>query len=803
MIQSETLKKMMMRIISLLFFMALFLFGPAGRAAGEEPVTIRLWQIPIKNATTTDGKARRAIFERFLELHPHINILQASGIQLEQQEAMDAVLMAIAGGTAPDVLYVNFGRATKYIEQGLLAPLDKYVAEWEEDLNEKINPLVWPVIKQKGPPDGKEHIYAIPYGAPYVMGLQYRKDLFRKAGLNPDKPPRNWDEFYEYARALTLPEKGQYGWCNQLGMHGAYIFSNFIYQAGGDLVQLGEDGKWRAVYNNEAGVEALKFYHKLVRGKWTRDGKEYQGVVVLEGGHTSWGQGKVGMQFSPIREDSLFSSNTNPDLVGIAPMPAGPGGRRGAEFNQTMYGIFAGTKDQRKRLAAWEFIKFRASDEATRIFTKVFVEAGEAKYLNPKYLKKFGYPELVKEVMPGLAAIHEQAMAGAVAAPHGKNCDQIYYELVDPLDNVLLYDKVDYQAVLDRAVAHTNEKLIGEIPHKEMQRRRRIVWVVFAFLVLMVLFFIARYIRTVSQNIQSASQPGKSTCESNWHFRAVLFMLPAILSILVWQYYPLIRGTVMAFLDYRVMGGSKFIGIDNFVTAFWQPVFWIALKNTFIYVFLTIAIGFLLPVILALMLNEIPRGTLFFRIIYYLPMMTSPMVIMLLWKQFYLPTEAGLLNKLVMLLGMGAQTWLQDPRLAMICVIIPGIWGSMGAGCIIYLAALKSVPEELYEAAALDGAGVFRKVWNITFPRLRVLLIINFVGTFIGAFHATERILMMTGGGPLRATHVIGLEIFYNAFVYLKFGYATAMAWILGSMLIGFTLYQLRILRSVKFTTAK
>ena len=111
------------------------------------------------------------------------------------------------------------------------------------------------------------------------------------------------------------------------------------------------------------------------------------------------------------------------------------------------------------------------------------------------------------------------------------------------------------------------------------------------------------------------------------------------------------------------------------------------------------------------------------------------------------------------------------------------------------------VPEELYESSSIDGAGIWGKLRHVTYPTLSMLLIINFVGAFIGAFNATSNILVMTGGGPANATHVIGLEIFYNAYVYLRFGYATAIAWVLGSFLVGFTVLQLRILRDVRFTT--
>jgi multiple sugar transport system permease protein len=193
-------------------------------------------------------------------------------------------------------------------------------------------------------------------------------------------------------------------------------------------------------------------------------------------------------------------------------------------------------------------------------------------------------------------------------------------------------------------------------------------------------------------------------------------------------------------------------------------------------------------------------------------------VILFLWKQFYDPSENGLLNQL---LGQGAGLlnsltglfglpwrlpetvkidWLGDPSVAMLAVVLPGVWAGAGPGSIIYLAALKTISDELYEAADLDGASIWTKVRMITLPSLKPLIIINLVGAFIGAFKAMENIFVMTGGGPLYRTHTIGLEIWYNAFMYLKFGYATAAAWIMGAMLIGFTLYQLRILRDVRFS---
>ena len=183
-----------------------------------------------------------------------------------------------------------------------------------------------------------------------------------------------------------------------------------------------------------------------------------------------------------------------------------------------------------------------------------------------------------------------------------------------------------------------------------------------------------------------------------------------------------------------------------------------------------------------------------FRVLFYLPALTAGLVIMFLWKDlFFDASQDGLLNRIDRdLRHRPAQTWLQDPRLAMFCIILPGVWAGAGPGSIIYLAALKTVPEEMYEAAEIDGASTLQKVFQVTLSYLKPLIIINFIGAFIGTFQATQNIIVMTMGGPENATHTLSLEIWSNAFLYLKFGYATAMAWIMGSMLIGFTLYQLQ-----------
>ena len=238
------------------------------------------------------------------------------------------------------------------------------------------------------------------------------------------------------------------------------------------------------------------------------------------------------------------------------------------------------------------------------------------------------------------------------------------------------------------------------------------------------------------------------------------------------------------------------------------------MRISIIYALLFIALGFWAPIALALLLQEVPRGSTFFRIVFYLPAVLSGVVVIFLWKSFYAPQ--GLMNQLInlgvwllnLLPGVHLQelnyAWLERPGTALLCTLLPTVWVAIGPGCLIYLAALKTVPDELYEAADIDGAGIRRKVFNVALPSIRALIAINFIGAVIGAVRgASAFVLAMTGGAPFGehggATEVIGLKIFYTTFGQLQFGVGAAMAWVLGSMLIGFTVLQLQRLSRIEF----
>lgn len=498
----------------------------------------------------------------------------------------------------------------------------------------------------------------------------------------------------------------------------------------------------------------------------------------------------------------------NPDVVAATPVPAGPAGISSAEINAQMLGIFAGVKDKRVRDAAWEYLKFIGGKEAREVFTRTMVELGAAHLLNPLWLEEFGYSELAKIAPPGLAEAYRTTLESGTPEPYGKNCQFIYNYMSQPLDKLFYTDfeslpKAEGDALIQRilsaAVKETNERMLGQLPPEERERRNTISWVVAA--VVMIGFFV--FIRLVFRWMAQGAPKKSAAADRHRGKLAITFLFPALILILLWQYYPLLQGSLMAFQDYKIMGGSSWVGISNFADILFEKRFWHSLLNAFWFCALWMLMGFLPPVALAIILQEIPLGKMTFRVLFYIPAVVSGVVILFMWRGFYDPSPDGLLNRAIGLFGLPSQAWLQDPKLAMFCIVFPLAWANLGPGCIIYLAALKGIPDELYEASDIDGAGFFRKIASIVIPYLKPLLVINAVGATIFGFKSADAVLAMTGGGPDGATQVVGYEIWQRSFLFLKFGQATAMAWVLALILLVFTAYQMRVLSRVEFRTAR
>lgn len=784
----------------------LFLAAWGFHAFGQTPVTVRVFQLPRPQATDPAGVAEYRVLERFREMHPHIRLESATPLRIEGDVMDAAPLMSIAGGTAPDILYVNFRQSDTYIRRGFLAPLDEFIAEFSEDeLAERVPPVIRPVIHRRGP-DGKEHWWAMPYQVLAAV-LYYRRDLFAAAGLDPDRPPQTWEELVGVAQKVANPAKGIFALAFPTGTQAAYGMFSYLSSAGARIVEQDAAGDWRAAFDSEAAVDAFAFVDSLLRMRVSKEGRE--GPVAYRGADIGvrWENGRVAMMFSYLGSGEL--TRANPQLIGVAPVPSGPTGISSAEVNARMFGLFAGQKDPAIRRAAWEYIKFMSSREARRVFTESMVEQGAWRTVNPSWLREFGYESLAKLAPQGLEEAFTRALASGTPEPYGKNCQYVYAYLTRPLERILHADlsrlseperRERIRAELRDAVRETNERMLGLLPENERLARNRVGWISAAVIATAFGALIRYVFRSMREGLPAVETAGRSSYRERI---PALIVAPAFLLILMWQYYPLARGSLMAFQDVNLLGGSAWAGIRNFADVLYDERFWRSLFNSLYFCALWMALGFFPPVFLAVLLQEIPRGKLLFRVLFYLPAVVSSVVILFLWRGLYDPSPDGWLNRLLAGLGLSAQAWLQDPRLAMPCVVFPLAWAHLGPGSIIYLAALKGIPDELYEAAEIDGASFFSKLRYIVLPYLRPLLVINAVGAVIFGFKSTDAVLAMTGGGPNFATHVAGYEIWQRSFLFLEFGQGTAMAWILGILLMGFTAYQLKILSKVEFRVAR
>lgn len=773
------------------------------------------WQgIPPKEASDFRSISRRSIFEQFHRQNPDVSVVNAGGLEIVGGSDSEATfLMSMAGDTAPDVFYVNFRQYYQYIDEGFCRPLDDLIAH-DPDTLSRVNPTILKVVRSY---DGR--VYAIPFFQA-AQALWYRRDMFRAAGLDPGKPPRTWAEFYEYGQRLVESRPGLSGFAfGSSPESDAYWWIDFLWQAGGEAVVPSASGPWRAAIDSPQGELALDFYRKLVKDTWVgADGKRYGPVATLTPDINGLKRAdKVAMWFDYTNDLVLANDEIDPANVGVAALPAGPGGRQN-EINAGMWAINAAITDRKKLDACWRFIKYFAGDDAARANVRTMVDQGYANLCNPAYLRKFGYTDALKLVDPEYVKANEEDFQTGHPEPYGRNCQQVYTVMGDALDRARLETTPSRKILHDVAKA-MDEKLLGYVPPDVLSARRQWATGIFAFVVVGVVaggIMLARWGRRQANQIIERLPAGVN--RRKIHAFVAALVLPGAVTIFVWAYLPLLRGLIIAFQDYHVVGATKWVGLDNFIAVFVSPVFYRSLLNSFEYVGLTIAIGFCLPIGLALVLDEIPVGRAFFRTIYFLPAMTSGLVIALLWKQLYDKAPTGLLNEMlapvihclnvaVKAVGLApireTHDWLGDPSLAMFAVVIPGVWAAAGPGSLLYSAALKNVPHEFYEAADLDGATWWQKIWSITLPGLKPLVLINLLGVFIGSFKSFDNIFALTMGGPLNATHTMGLEIWQNAFMFLKFGYATAAAWVMGAMLAGFTLIQVRSLLRMRFTTAR
>ncbi|HET6429405.1 MAG TPA: extracellular solute-binding protein, partial [Phycisphaerae bacterium] len=568
------------------------------RPDGTTVIHITLWYVPDPSRTDAYTRAEVAAVREFKRQFPKIfaeryraryqadpakygrrnwdkvevELRQFSGIQVE---GVENDLLAIAGGMAADVLYVNFRKSDNYIQNRFLYPLDKPADGYltgmtKEEVDFRIHPKIWPVIWRQGPGSGKKdtirladgsvirqsgcrgQVWAIPYGGALGKVLLYRKDLFDEKNIPYPTDQWTWEDLFDACRKITDFKRGTYGLQLGRGKHESWHWVTFLWSAGGEVMDYNvETDQWRCVFDSPQAAAALDFYTRLSAEKWTDgEGKVRRGYAYKEPeGDTKWNRGEIAMKFDYV-DEKLFST-INPEVTGMVPVPLGPPGPdgkrvRGAELNSRMMGLFFEIKEPAVRDAAWEYVRFYESAPAARIKTRILVEGGLGRFINPKYLRMFGYPEIERLAPKGWSKIFEVAIETGKPEPYGRNCNTAYNLMTVPIEQAEQAERKDelpadprarldaLQGLLRTANARANEEMIGLVAPEERTRRDRTAMTVLLEIIV-VFALVFRYI--IRKFTPPTVVPGQRT---GWGFRkhawAYVLLVPAIATVLVWQY---------------------------------------------------------------------------------------------------------------------------------------------------------------------------------------------------------------------------------------------------------------------------
>ncbi|MBQ9915580.1 MAG: sugar ABC transporter permease [Microbacterium sp.] len=279
----------------------------------------------------------------------------------------------------------------------------------------------------------------------------------------------------------------------------------------------------------------------------------------------------------------------------------------------------------------------------------------------------------------------------------------------------------------------------------------------------------------------------------------LLFLIPLLFSFIFFSWKPIIDAAVMAFQRTNLIAPAEWVGLDNFARVLQDPLLGTAIMNTLSFAVLALLLGYPIPLVVAVLMSEVRRARGLFSALAYLPVVVPPVVSALLWKFFYDGSPHGVFNTILGWFGIAPLQWLSDQSSAMPSIVLFATWSAAGGTIIVYLAALVGVAPELYDAAEVDGAGVWRKVWHVTMPQLRGVLLVTFILQIIGTAQVFLEPFLLTGGGPANSTTTVLMLIYRYAFQSSlggDYGAATALSLMLAAVLAIFSIIYFRITKS-------
>lgn len=742
------LKNLLKAVVLLMFLLAVSL------QASEELVFWNFW----------DTKFILPVIEQFEKENPGIKIRNE---QISWNNGLDKIVVAMANGRAPDICELGSTWMGRFMAEGALLDVTNALADLKSEY------LMWE------PATFDDRLY----GMPWLTGTRvmfYNRELFRKAGLDAEKGPETWQELIEAAEKIHDPATGIFGFGMNAG-EGHILYKKFMPFVWGNYGRIiDENGSF--VFDSVQTREALDYYLQLKKFSYC----EKQDLL-----DEAFKQGKLGLAVSGLWNFARYPVDA-PNLdFGVALMPK-PSKTHG--FSTSFLGgqVLALFKNCRNPEMAAKFIRFLARAENTLPITRgalVSFPAHRAAF-NDELFKK---DERI--------AVFVEQMKTAIHPPIHRlwiEIEKIINETVEKAmyghqpDSLMREARREFAAVESRfAMSDSAKEKAGQTGALSgMSLVLLSVISLFALGFAAMLAFIAREKADASASTDRPAGFGGREGQ-----KAMLFLSPWLITFAVFWLYPLLFSLILSFSHYDVFQPEVFspAGLTNYTRLFTDTDFRQSFFNTLLFVVCTTPVMAGMALVLALMVNNLRRGSAVFRSVFFLPSIISIVVTATVFKSFYSPV--GMLNRIIALMGFTGRAWLIEKNLALPAVMLMNIWAFTGYYMVLYLAALKAVPRQLYEAAEVDGATDWQQFRYITLPQIHYMTIFIFTVNTIRSWQVFPEIFTLTRGGPVGSTNTLVHHLYETAFRYHEMGYASAVSFVLLTVILVFSVVQMLVLQ--------
>lgn len=790
---SKRSDKMLRRFLGALVMGALALVS----VARAEDITLRF--------TVWDGdeslKVLRRLCREFEAQHPGVKVKleNFSDYALYHQK----MLVQYAANVAPDVAMMDMGHFAALANRGALLKIDELAAETPGfKLDEYYEPIL------RGHSIGG-HLYVLPRDIAPMGLVYYNKRLFDQAGIPYPDGSWTWDfeerpelrekDFLWVCRQLT--KKRADGSIERWGFASGWpqlLAETFAYSLGARYGN-DEEAPTKVTINDPRMIQAFQFASDFMNElKYMPNSTETSAVQMQTTQQMFVGETiamyQNGIWEVPNMRKMLKPTDPNFFEWDITLFPAYKDGTRAAPTGGSGYSIFASTKHPKE---AWQLVQFMAGPPGMTAMAKAGIAQPAIRWLAVQPGVWVPGPETPKEQMfPPSRIFTDTAVDYVVFGPRADYWPSVNDRMAAGIE-LLWNGQATAQDRLTESARRGQERLDTMLKEEDLPPFNWTIGLTVALLITAtILFWVYR----------GEFKHKLTRRERVENFSAYWFLTPWIVGMVVFTLGPMILSLLMSFADWDIIVAAKWRGLGNYTEAFFtDPVFWKSLTVTAIYTFVSVPVGLLGSLLLALLMNQKVAGMPLFRAMYYMPSLASLVAASLIWRRIFNP-ENGFLNALLygpnndwpigkwltdMLEIPGRVDWLGMQETALPAMAIMSIWG-IGGGMVIILAGLQGVPQHYYEAATVDGAGVFAKFRAITWPMLTPTLFFTLVTGLIGSFQVFTQAFVMTQGGPNDTTRFFMLHLYGAAFQSLRMGYASALAWILFFIILLMTLAQFK-----------